>query len=383
MRIALFPVAAACAMGAVVLVVGPAHAVPECVRDNPVPRQVPPPADDWVASPRRAAGLLADAQEAFEAGDSANALKLVERAIATDNETNPAARVYYSLRAACLQDLGNARAAEATTHYNAAQTASQRGDYGEARRLYERALRDDQGMLWAANNRAWLAATHPDPDARDDPDALAYALYACAKSDWHNWSFIDTLGAVYAEKGDYETAIRCAGRALALAPDEQANEVRSSLAKYRSKQPRRDDDADALEDPFADSGESKGHQPLLEQVTLEAIAETMRREGWAISIREGRFIEWRIEGYKTQIFLGDNGKSIQFHAAFGDEQVALAKVNEWNRTKRFSKSYLDNEGNPHIELDLDYGGGITEARVVGFLRTCRLSFERWLKEVVD
>jgi len=376
-------------LAAVVAIASLAHAVPPCVRDLAIPLEVPPPADAWASSPRRAASLCEDAETALAADNAADALRLVERAMALDSETNPAMRDYYALRAACMTKLGDARIAAAVSHYNDAKRSSEGGDYAAARRLYDRALSEDPLMLWAANNRAWLAATHPDPDARRDPDATAYALYACVNSDWHNWSFIDTLGAVYAESGDFAAAIRCAERALDLAPPESREEVRDSLVTYRSGQPRRDAAAppkvargDQVNGPFAEAEERGGDRALLEHLSVKDLANMMKREGWAVTMREGWFIEWRIDGYKSQIFLGDDGRSLQFHAGFTDGQATLSLVNEWNRAMRYSKSYLDDDGDPHLELDLDCSGGISEACLLNFFHTCRRAFGRWTEDVV-
>jgi tetratricopeptide (TPR) repeat protein len=376
------------------VLVCPAYAVPGFVRDAAVPAKVPPAKDDWVASPRRAANLDDEAKKAFAAGREADALRLVMRAIETDHETNPSERDYYSLRAECLAALGDHGPEEAITLYNKAHRAADRGDFAAARRFYESVLVEDPLMLWAANNRAWLAATHPDREARRDPDAIAYALYACVKSEWHNWSFIDTLGAVYAESGDFASAERCAERALALAPPEQKREVRDSLADYRNKKPRRAEaaaapfaDREASVDPFAqrqfeDEEETKTPNAVLERVSLRELAQAMKREGYAVTIREERFIEWNIDGLKSQLFLTKDGSAIQFHAAFDDNSAKLAIVNDWNRTKRYSRSYLDDDGDPHLELDLAFDGGICQERVLDFLQTCRLSLSVWVKEVI-
>lgn len=375
--------------GLISLVVSPASAAPEFVRDVTGPDDVPPPAGQWKPSPSIAATLFKEAGAAFDADDAAKALRLVQAAIAMDSNTNPSERDYYGFRATCMKTLGDDGGKIAILLYNEAHESADQGDYAEARESYERALIEDPHMLWAANNRAWLAATHADPDARNDPDAAAYALYACVKSDWRNWSFIDTLGAVYANAGEYETAVRCATRALALAPTENKQELRDAIAAYQRKEPRREPVEDAG-DPFKDdvdasqeAEDSSARHAVLERVTLREIAEVMKREGYAVAIRDESFVEWKIDGRRTSVFISDDGQSIQFHVAFDDTGATLEKVNDWNRSKRYSRSYLDDDGDPHLELDLDYSGGITEKRVIEFLATCRLSFERWLTEVVE
>lgn len=363
-------------------------AAPAFVRAVAGLREVPPPANDWIASPTRAAALFEQAQAAFKADDVAKALRLVEAAISLDSDTNPAERAYYGFRAECMEKLGDDGGPAAISSYSEAILASDQGDYARARQSYERVLIEDPLMLWAANNRAWLAATHADPAARNDPDAAVYALYACVKSEWRNWSFVDTLGAVYADAGEYDAAVRCAKRALALAPEEHKQEIRDSLAAYQRQEPRREPVVEPR-DPFEDDSasteaedESAPHT-VLERVALREMFELMKGEGYAVAIRDESTIDWKIDGYKSSIIISDDGRSIEFHVGFEETGATIAKVNEWNRSKKYSKTYLDDDGDPHLEIDLDYSGGITESRVADFLATCRISFDRWLKEVVD
>lgn len=365
---------------------GPATAMPPCVATARQPERIPPDDGDWKADPERATRLLDQAREAFDAGRWRPALRLIERAMEADDETDPAARPYYGLRADCLRELGEPGADTAVDRYNAAAHAARRGDFAEARRLYDEALLADPGMLWAANNRAWLGATHPDPAARDDADAIAYALYACIESDWREWSFVDTLGAALAEAGRFADAGRCAERALRLAPEQHRAEVEATIVAYRRQQPRREEVAEAP-DVAAPAGGAEGEPVAAAGVVLgmtpPELVRIMRRAGYAVDLVDGRFASWMIEGYKTQVFVAEDGQSLQFHSSFSDTGADLAKVNAWNGTKRYSRSYLDEDGDPHVELDLDLAGGVTEARVVDFLRTCQVSFARWVAEVVS
>lgn len=74
--------------------------------------------------------------------------------------------------------------------------------------------------------------------------------------------------------------------------------------------------------------------------------------------------------------------ALQFYSVLPGVESSLETVNEWNRTKRYSRSYLDSDQDPVLELDLDLAGGVTEDRIIDFLSTCRLSFSAWLKEVM-
>jgi hypothetical protein len=52
--------------------------------------------------------------------------------------------------------------------------------------------------------------------------------------------------------------------------------------------------------------------------------------------------------------------SLLFYAAWAvDTPVSLAAVNGWNSRSRFGRAYVDDEGDPAIELDLLLTGGVT------------------------
>ena len=59
----------------------------------------------------------------------------------------------------------------------------------------------------------------------------------------------------------------------------------------------------------------------------------------------------------------DRCAAIQFAAGFDlKDGVSLAKINAWNRDKRFGRGYLDEEMNPYVQYDVDFEiGGTTEA----------------------
>jgi hypothetical protein len=94
-------------------------------------------------------------------------------------------------------------------------------------------------FLWASNNLAWLLSTYVDDRARDGRTAISHGTYACDKSEWHCWSFIDTLSAAHAEAGDFDSAIKTAEKALVVAPAEERASVESNIRAYRNKQPIR------------------------------------------------------------------------------------------------------------------------------------------------
>lgn len=110
----------------------------------------------------------------------------------------------------------------------------------------------------------------------------------------------------------------------------------------------------------------------------------MKEEGYSASINEKGTLIWKLEGYRAQVFVSrESGSNVQFHISFKDANATPKKVNDWNAKRRYSRTYLDDDGDPHLELDLDLEGGVTRARIVDFLVTCRVSTTAWCKHVVE
>jgi hypothetical protein len=51
-------------------------------------------------------------------------------------------------------------------------------------------------------------------------------------------------------------------------------------------------------------------------------------------------------------------KTLQFYAGFTDSEADAAKLNDWNRTKRFGRAYIDKVGDPVVEMDVTTSGGM-------------------------
>ncbi len=123
-------------------------------------------------------------------------------------------------------------------HVAAAQLAAQRGDAAAVARHYRAALDARPGWVLAANNLAWLLATHPDPALRDPRAAVRIAeAIAAAQPDAQ---VLDTLAAAYAAAGRYPEAVAAVKRALAGDPapgPDVAADLRARLALYRGGRP--------------------------------------------------------------------------------------------------------------------------------------------------
>ncbi|RNF35634.1 YbjN domain-containing protein [Paracoccus methylarcula] len=94
----------------------------------------------------------------------------------------------------------------------------------------------------------------------------------------------------------------------------------------------------------------------------EVIGILMQDAGMQVSQDTDDYGDPRIHGlvddtrFSVNFYNCDDGlcRSLQFVAGFDDPgSRSLALVNDWNREYRFGKAYLDSEGDPVIEMDIN------------------------------
>ena len=111
------------------------------------------------------------------------------------------------------------------------------GQTDAAIRSYREALRRDPGALTAANNLAWILATHARSELRDPAEAVRVAEEAVRRAGEELPMLVDTLAAAHAAAGRFPEAIAEAERAARLAAAQgdadSAAASRRRLALYR------------------------------------------------------------------------------------------------------------------------------------------------------
>lgn len=79
-----------------------------------------------------------------------------------------------------------------------------------------------------------------------------------------------------------------------------------------------------------------------------------------------------------------NCASLMFKAGYNlNTGITALKINEWNRKKRFAKAYIDDEGDPFLEMDVNLAyGGADDKNFADTLDWWRLSVEDF-EEFID
>lgn len=111
-------------------------------------------------------------------------------------------------------------------------------------------------------------------------------------------------------------------------------------------------------------GASAAQAELVSPSNPKDIIQIVEAHGWPATFNapddDDPWIESRYNGMKfLVIFMNCNDdhkqcKTLQYYMGFSDaKDTTLEKLNEWNRTKRFARAYIDKEGDPVLEMDVD------------------------------
>ncbi len=102
---------------------------------------------------------------------------------------------------------------------------------------------------------------------------------------------------------------------------------------------------------------------------------------WRISITESG-LNFSLYVYDDDEDDPDNYESLLARSGFGmSSPPTIWTVNGYNQEKRFSRAFLDEDGDPIVEADLDVGGGVTDEAITRFLLRFTLSvnsFASWI-----
>lgn len=126
---------------------------------------------------------------------------------------------------------------------------------------------------------------------------------------------------------------------------------------------------------------ASGADGVVNRLSGEELAAILKDEGYVPRLEEPLVLSTKIEGLKTMFFIADDSESIQAYAGFTAAEATLEQVNAWNQTHRYSRAYIDAEGDPVIELDLDLAGGVTRERIIDFARTAALAIPAFAKQL--
>lgn len=127
---------------------------------------------------------------------------------------------------------------------------------------------------------------------------------------------------------------------------------------------------------------TKTDAPLITSLTSEPLQKLVQAMGFECTRRTAVVFTFRAEGFTVGAEDKD-GSSILLSMGLSGYKTTLATVNKWNQEHRFSRAYLDKEGDAILENDHMIRGGITRESVELFVTLFRESVVEFARFVSD
>ena len=105
---------------------------------------------------------------------------------------------------------------------------------------------------------------------------------------------------------------------------------------------------------------------LFTRYSAADIATILRNEGYGtVQVLEGSRVSFKAEGSSFLLVLYDGG-DLQLYYALSGARITTEDVNEWNRTRRLARAYIDTNRTAALESDLPAYAGLNAQMVKGF-----------------
>lgn len=114
---------------------------------------------------------------------------------------------------------------------------------------------------------------------------------------------------------------------------------------------------------------SRSSGEVITTISVGDLRSLLSEMGYEPRSLEGQDNAWAVQmgDRPVLIRIGSEGKNLLLWSYV--QGGSLNKVNEWNKEKRFSRAYLDGDGDANVEWDIDLEGGVTVDAVREGIRT--------------
>jgi len=114
---------------------------------------------------------------------------------------------------------------------------------------------------------------------------------------------------------------------------------------------------------------SRSSGEVITTISVGDLRSLLSDMGYEPRTLEGQDNAWAVQmgDRPVLIRIGGEGKNLLLWSYV--QGGSINKVNEWNKEKRFSRAYLDGDGDANVEWDIDLEGGVTVDAVREGIRT--------------
>lgn len=117
---------------------------------------------------------------------------------------------------------------------------------------------------------------------------------------------------------------------------------------------------------------------VIDVITSEQLLEIVQDEGFPdANIDEDGDIEFFIDGHLAYFILSEDLDYVYFQTYWSDSEVDEYDMNDWNAQALFSRAYIDDEGDPILEADFSFEGGVRVGAFQYFIRNTISQFHEF------
>ncbi|MBS0211093.1 MAG: YbjN domain-containing protein [Planctomycetes bacterium] len=121
-------------------------------------------------------------------------------------------------------------------------------------------------------------------------------------------------------------------------------------------------------------------QPVISSLTPAGAERVLSTFGLEFKEVEKGMYVFRHEDLKLLFHNGH--ETLHLYSNFPSAKAELTKINDWNRTKRFAKAFLNEHNQPTLTADLELTGGVTEQNLMEWLKTY-VAYLKQFKEFIE
>ena len=118
---------------------------------------------------------------------------------------------------------------------------------------------------------------------------------------------------------------------------------------------------------------SVAQEQLKKSYSDEDLIDILKNDGYrAVEISEERVITIKVDGLTYVLYIYDDD-DLQLYFGVTGYELNAEHMNTWNRTKRLSRAYLDDDNDPILEADLLANAGYTEEQFLEWFKVFNFS----------
>ena len=126
-----------------------------------------------------------------------------------------------------------------------------------------------------------------------------------------------------------------------------------------------------------------GQGVLQKSYTDEELVEILKDDGYrVVEISEERVITIKIDGFTYVLFVYEDD-DLQLYFGMTGYALDVDDMNTWNRTKRLSRAYIDEDGDPVLEADLLANAGFTKEQFLEWLEVFNFSAREFHQFLIE